>query len=63
MAQLLDKDHGPAWSHHISGSAQVLKIRSPESLQSEFAMALFAAHVGAAISEAFMLNKHCECAN
>lgn len=58
-AQLLDPTQDTAWSHHISGSARLIRHRTPQRFQSEFEKALFAAHVGPVVSECLVDNKRC----
>lgn len=48
-----------AWCHHVKGFAQLVCYRSPSQFQTEFEKALFAAHVGAIISESLIHNTHC----
>ena len=57
--QLLDSARDSAWSHHVHGSAKLVKYRSPARFQTEFEKALFASHVGGIVSEALLQNTHC----
>ncbi|KAI6893752.1 hypothetical protein KC318_g4298 [Hortaea werneckii] len=57
--QLLDGSHSAAWSHHVEGSARLIKYRSPDRFRTEYEKALFAAHVGAVVSECLVNNTSC----
>ncbi len=59
MIQLLDPSRDTAWSHHISGSARLIRHRTPCRFTSEFEKALFAAHIGPIVSECLVGNTAC----
>lgn len=57
--QLLDPSTDSAWSHHVNGSARIVKHRGVRRFTTEFEKALFAAHVGTMVTEALLDNEHC----
>ncbi|KAI7285755.1 hypothetical protein KC345_g1521 [Hortaea werneckii] len=59
LHELLDGSHSTAWSHHVEGSARLIKYRSPDRFKTEYEKALFAAHVGAIVSESLVNNTSC----
>ncbi|KAI7210922.1 hypothetical protein KC333_g7951 [Hortaea werneckii] len=59
LHELLDGSHSTAWSHHVEGSARLIKYRSPDRFRTEYEKALFAAHVGAIVSECLVNNTSC----
>ncbi|KAK5125009.1 hypothetical protein LTR85_001200 [Meristemomyces frigidus] len=59
LHELLDPSRDSAWSHHVNGSARLVKHRSPARFQTEFEKALFAAHVGSIIAECLVNNTAC----
>ncbi|KAH8738404.1 hypothetical protein BGZ61DRAFT_440000 [Ilyonectria robusta] len=48
-----------SWIHHAGGAAQLIQIRGAHSFQTEFEMALFMAHIGPTVMNAFLSNKPC----
>ncbi|KAL7933150.1 hypothetical protein V8C35DRAFT_305066 [Trichoderma chlorosporum] len=48
-----------AWARHVAGTAQLIKLRGPHRFQTDFELALFMAHVGPMVVEAFLHNKTC----
>lgn len=58
--QLLNPSSDAEWTHHVAGSAQMVQARSPRGFKDEFEKSLFAGHVGAAVSEAFLNRSHCQ---
>ncbi|KAI7090310.1 hypothetical protein KC356_g1731 [Hortaea werneckii] len=59
LHELLDGSHSAAWSHHVEGSARLIKYRSSDRFKTEYEKALFAAHVGAIVSESLVNNTSC----
>ncbi|KAK3686490.1 hypothetical protein LTR37_019775 [Vermiconidia calcicola] len=59
LHELLDPSRDTAYTHHINGSARLVKHRSPERFTTEFDKALFAAHVGPIVSESLVDDTHC----
>ncbi|KAI6859995.1 hypothetical protein KC343_g4872 [Hortaea werneckii] len=59
LHELLDGSHSAAWSYHVEGSARPIKYRSPDRFKTEYEKALFAAHVGAIVSESLVNNTSC----
>ncbi|KAK4549580.1 hypothetical protein LTR36_006577 [Oleoguttula mirabilis] len=59
LHELLDPSRDTAWAHHVHGSARLVKHRSASRFETDFEKALFAAHVGAIISEALVNNTEC----
>lgn len=62
MRDLLDYQRGDtceAWVSHIHGCARLIQRRGAARFQSEFEKALFAAHVGPVLTEAFKCNEPC----
>lgn len=57
--QLLDPSRDSAWSHHVNGATRIVKHRGPRRFVTEFEKALFAGHVGTAVSESLLANEHC----
>ncbi|KAM0252118.1 hypothetical protein ACHAQJ_007858 [Trichoderma viride] len=48
-----------AWARHVAGTAQLIKFRGLRRFQTDFELALFMAHVGPMVVEAFLHNKKC----
>ncbi|KAK0936027.1 hypothetical protein LTR29_012399 [Friedmanniomyces endolithicus] len=59
LHELLDPSRDTAWSHHVQGSARLVRHRSASRFHTDFERALFAAHVGGVVSECLMNNTHC----
>ncbi|KAK0255297.1 hypothetical protein LTR91_018871 [Friedmanniomyces endolithicus] len=59
LHELLDPSRDTAWSHHVQGSARLVRHRSASRFHTDFERALFAAHVGSVVSECLMNNTHC----
>ncbi|KAK5688766.1 hypothetical protein LTS10_000744 [Elasticomyces elasticus] len=59
LHELLDPSRDTAWSHHVQGSARLVRHRSPTRFHTDFERALFAAHVGGIVSECLVNNTHC----
>ncbi|TKA79030.1 hypothetical protein B0A55_03153 [Friedmanniomyces simplex] len=59
LHELLDPSRDTAWSHHVQGSARLVRHRSASRFHTDFERALFAAHVGGIVSECLMNNTHC----
>ena len=57
--QVLDPSRDAAWSHHVNGSARLVRYRTADRFRSEFEKALFAAHAGPMISECLVSNQPC----
>ncbi|KAK4443459.1 hypothetical protein QBC34DRAFT_310890, partial [Podospora aff. communis PSN243] len=58
--ELLSLQEKPfSWLHHIEGATRLLQVRGAGSYESEFELALLTAHVGPAVTEAFLTNKPC----
>jgi hypothetical protein len=57
--KLLDPSRDTAWSHHVQGSARLVRHRSATRFVTDFERALFAAHVGGIVSECLVNNTHC----
>ncbi|KAF4339833.1 hypothetical protein FBEOM_6250 [Fusarium beomiforme] len=48
-----------AWARHVAGTTQLIQLRGPRRFQSDFELALFMAHVGPMVVEAYLHNKRC----
>ncbi|KAK3645783.1 hypothetical protein LTR56_008970 [Elasticomyces elasticus] len=59
LHELLDPSRDTAWSHHVQGSARLVRHRSATRFHTDFERALFAAHVGGIVSECLVNNMHC----
>ncbi|KAK3615045.1 hypothetical protein LTR56_026835 [Elasticomyces elasticus] len=59
LHELLDPSRDTAWSHHVQGSARLVRHRSATRFHTDFERALFAAHVGGIVSECLVNNTHC----
>ncbi|KAK0707324.1 hypothetical protein B0H67DRAFT_587282 [Lasiosphaeris hirsuta] len=46
-----------SWMRHVGGATRLIEVRGVDAFKSEFEMALLTAHVGPAITEAFLSNK------
>ncbi|CAK7207461.1 hypothetical protein SEUCBS139899_010271 [Sporothrix eucalyptigena] len=49
----------PSWMHHAGGAAQLIQIRGAHRFRSESGTALFMAHIGTTVMDAFLRNKAC----
>ncbi|CAK7210272.1 hypothetical protein SCUCBS95973_000722 [Sporothrix curviconia] len=53
-------DNVPSWMHHAGGAAQLIQIRGAQRFRaSESGTALFQAHIGTTVMDAFLGNKAC----
>ncbi|KAK1240230.1 hypothetical protein MKX08_007672 [Trichoderma sp. CBMAI-0020] len=48
-----------AWMRHVAGTTELIRLRGPHRFQSEFELALFMAHVGPMVVEAYLNIKEC----
>ncbi|KAH0495101.1 hypothetical protein TgHK011_008671 [Trichoderma gracile] len=48
-----------SWVYHTRGAAQLIQLRGFDRFQSDFELALFMAHIGPIVTEAFLSNKTC----
>ncbi|KAK2005851.1 hypothetical protein LZ32DRAFT_571194 [Colletotrichum eremochloae] len=48
-----------AWARHVAGTTQLVQLRGSRRFQSDFESALFMAHVGPMVVEAYLHNKRC----
>ncbi|EHK47301.1 hypothetical protein TRIATDRAFT_217905, partial [Trichoderma atroviride IMI 206040] len=48
-----------AWMRHVAGTTQLIRLRGPHRFHSEFELALFMAHVGPMVVEAYLDIKEC----
>ncbi|KAK3350236.1 hypothetical protein B0T25DRAFT_262523 [Lasiosphaeria hispida] len=46
-----------SWMRHVGGATRLIEVRGVDAFKSEFEMALLTAHVGPAVTEAFLSNK------
>lgn len=57
--QLLDPQRSSAYTHHIEGSAQMIKHRTPREFTSDYEKHLFLAHIGPIFSESLYQCQPC----
>ncbi|KAL7948820.1 hypothetical protein V8C42DRAFT_230334 [Trichoderma barbatum] len=48
-----------SWICHAGGAARLIQLRGPDRFQTEFELALFMAHIGPIVTEAFLNNRLC----
>ncbi|KAH6885437.1 hypothetical protein B0T10DRAFT_95609 [Thelonectria olida] len=48
-----------SWMHHAGGAAQLIQVRGAHRFNTESDMALFMAHIGPTVMDAFLSNKPC----
>ncbi|KKP04207.1 hypothetical protein THAR02_03725 [Trichoderma harzianum] len=48
-----------SWICHAGGAARLIQLRGPDRFQTDFELALFMAHIGPIVTEAFLSNKLC----
>ncbi|KAH8817359.1 hypothetical protein F5884DRAFT_779145 [Xylogone sp. PMI_703] len=47
------------WKRHAGAAARLIELRGPDHIKSDFELALFKAHIGPIITEAFLSGKNC----
>ncbi|KAL7954494.1 hypothetical protein V8C34DRAFT_294279 [Trichoderma compactum] len=48
-----------SWICHAGGAARLIQLRGPDRFQTDFELALFMAHIGPIVTEAFLSNNLC----
>ncbi|UKZ57541.1 hypothetical protein TrVGV298_011400 [Trichoderma virens] len=48
-----------SWICHAGGAARLIQLRGPDGFKTDFELALFMAHIGPIVTEAFLNNKLC----
>ncbi|KAL7936540.1 hypothetical protein V8C35DRAFT_295778 [Trichoderma chlorosporum] len=48
-----------SWICHVGGAARLIQLRGPDKFETDFELALFMAHIGPIVTEAFLNNKLC----
>ncbi|KAL8870899.1 MAG: hypothetical protein Q9174_003163 [Haloplaca sp. 1 TL-2023] len=57
--ELLDEDRGHAWYLHAAGASSLIRLRGPDSYQTDFERALFIAQVGPIYTESILRISQC----
>ncbi|KAL6805119.1 hypothetical protein J3E68DRAFT_387676 [Trichoderma sp. SZMC 28012] len=59
LYELLNPSRENAWIKHTAGATYIIKLRGPQSYNSEFEKSLFMGHVGPMATEAILNNEAC----